>query len=250
MAAPEAYNVARTLRAMEVLAQRPCSAPELARELAINVKTARRILRRFETEGYATPRPDDPRRRYGLTLRVVALAGLVLAGADWLQETRPLLDALRSEVGGSCHLAVPSYLSALCVVHSGEEGQTCRPHLRELVPCHCTAAGKALLAWRESWRDAVLARALPSLTERTITGPEYLRRELARTRSRGYSIEDREFHPSARGIAAPVFSEGGEAIAAVAVVMPVADLGPELYAVVAQAVMQTARHLSAKTPAG
>ena len=36
----------------------------------------------------------------------------------------------------------------------------CRPHLRELVPCHCTAAGKALLAWRESWREAVLAQPL------------------------------------------------------------------------------------------
>ena len=98
------------------------------------------------------------------------------------------------------------------------------PHLRELVPCHCTAAGKALLAWRESWRDAVLAQPLESFTERTTTGPESLRRELARTVARGYAVEDREYEPDTRGLAAPVFSGTGEAVAAIAVVAPIGEL--------------------------
>jgi hypothetical protein len=80
---------------------------------------------------------------------------------------------------------VPSHLSALCLVHEpvGAGGRY-RPQLRELVPCHCTAAGKALLAWRRPWREAVLAQQLERFTERTVTSPEWLRRELERTVAR------------------------------------------------------------------
>ena len=97
------------------------------------------------------------------------------------------------------------------------------------MPCHCTAAGKALLAWREGWREAVLEQPLESFTDRTNTGPESLRRELARTVARGYSIEDREYEGDTRGLAAPVFDETGEAMAALAVVAPVEQLQADRY---------------------
>jgi len=153
----------------------------------------------------------------------------------------------------SCHLCVPSHLFALCLVHDEGEGcGPCRPHLRELVPCHCTAAGKALLAWREGWREAVLEQPLASFTERTSIGPESLRRELARTVARGYSIEDREYEAGTRGLAAPVFAETGEAVAALAVVAPVERLQADRYSEVGAAVVAGASSLSAElgyTPA-
>jgi DNA-binding IclR family transcriptional regulator len=114
------------------------------------------------------------------------------------------------------------------------------------VPCHCTAAGKALLAWREEWREAVLTQSLASYTERTNVGPESLRRELARTVARGYSVEDREYEPSTRGLAAPVFSDSGEAVAALAVVAPVERLQADHYGEVGAAVMNAAAALSAE----
>jgi predicted ArsR family transcriptional regulator len=40
---------------MEVLAVRPHSAPELAASLGVHVRTARRILKRLESEGYLSP---------------------------------------------------------------------------------------------------------------------------------------------------------------------------------------------------
>jgi IclR family transcriptional regulator, acetate operon repressor len=130
----------------------------------------------------------------------------------------PHVTAMREELGEDCHLCVPSHLFALCLVHApAGRSDTPRPQLRELVPCHCTAAGKALLAWREPWREAVLEQRLESFTERTLTGAEFLRRELARTVLRGYSVEDREYEPDTRGLAAPVFSGQGEAVAALAV---------------------------------
>ena len=244
MSAPEAWHVTRTLRAMELLAVAPRSAPELADGLGVHVRTARRVLKRLESEGYVAL-SDDRRRRYRPTMRIVALAGQVVERAELTQTAVPHVAALREELGRGCHFCVPSYLSALCLVHdAGDVGSGCRPHLRELVPCHCTAAGKALLAWRDSWREAVLAESLESFTDRTTTGPESLRRELGRTVARGYAVEDREYEPDTRGLAAPVFADAGEAVAALAVVARTADLPADRYGEVGDAVMRAAAALS------
>jgi IclR family transcriptional regulator, KDG regulon repressor len=246
MSAPEAWHVTRTLRAMELLVVRPRSAPELADALGVHVRTARRVLKRLESEEYVVL-TDDRRRRYRPTMRVVALAGQVVERAELPATARPHVTALREKVGGTCHLCVPSHMFALCLVHDqGDRGCACRPHLRELVPCHCTAAGKALLAWRASWRDAVLEQPLASFTERTTVGPESLKRELARTVARGYSVEDREYEMATRGLAAPVFAETGEAVAALAVVAPVEELQADRYTEIGAAVISAAAGLSAE----
>jgi DNA-binding IclR family transcriptional regulator len=190
---------------------------------------------------------DDRRRRYRPTMRVVALAGQVVQRAELPVTAMPHVTALRARLAMSTHLCIPSHLFALCIVHDdGEDGGPCRPHLRELVPCHCTAAGKTLLAWRDSWREAVLEQPLASFTERTNVGPESLRREFARTVARGYSIEDREYEPATRGLAAPVFDDTGEAMAALAVVAPAEQLGADRYSEVGAAVMAAASSLSAE----
>ena len=81
MSAPEAWHVTRTLRVMELLAVRPRSAPELADALGVHARTARRLLKRLESEGYVTA-TEDRRRRYRPTMRVVALAGLAMERAE------------------------------------------------------------------------------------------------------------------------------------------------------------------------
>jgi DNA-binding IclR family transcriptional regulator len=246
MSAPEAWHVTRTLRAMELLAIAPRSAPELADGLGVHVRTARRVLKRLESEGYVEL-TEDRRRRYRPTMRIVALAGQVVERAELTQTALPHVTALRERLGEGCHLCVPSYVYALCLIHdAGDTGSGARPHLRELVPCHCTAAGKALLAWRESWREAVLERPLPSFTDRTTTGPESLRRELGRTVARGYAIEDREYEPDTRGLGAPVFAAGGEAVAALAVVAPTERLPADRYAEIGEVVTGAAAALSSE----
>ena len=99
---------------------------------------------------------------------------------------------------------------------------------------------------RESWREAVLAEPLESFTDRTTTGPESLRRELGRTVARGYAVEDREYEPDTRGLAAPVFGETGEAVAALAVVAPMADMPADRYSEFGDSLMGAAAGLSSE----
>jgi DNA-binding IclR family transcriptional regulator len=219
MSSIESWHVIRTLRAMELLAVRPRSAPKLADELGVHTRTARRLLKRLADQGYVVR--DDEEKTYAPTMKIVALAGQVVERAVLTQIGLPFVKALREEVGETAHLTVSSYLSALCIVHGEGDRNGTRPHMRELVPAHATAAGKALMAHRPVWGDAVLDQPLERHTDRTLVVPEELLRDLLATRERGYAFEDREYQEDVRAVAAPVFSRTGEAIAALGFCAPV-----------------------------
>jgi DNA-binding IclR family transcriptional regulator len=219
MSSIESWHVIRTLRAMELLAVRPRSAPKLADELGVHTRTARRLLKRLADQGYVVR--DDEEKTYAPTMKIVALAGQVLERAALTQIGLPFVTALREEVGETAHLTVSSYLSALCIAHGDEDEAATRPHPRELVPAHATAAGKALMAHRPVWGDAILDQPLERHTERTLVESEKLLEDLLATRERGYAVEDREYREDVRAVAAPVFSRTGEAVAALGFCAPV-----------------------------
>ena len=219
----EAFAVGRALQAIELLSFQPASAPQLAGALRIHPRTARRLLNRLVADGWLT-RSLGRERTYAPTMRIVALAAQLAEGAALPRLATPVVERLHAETGAAAHLAVPCYRSVLCLVHRGG-GRDLPPGLRELMPCHATAAGKALLADRHAWRASVLAQPLAARTPATLTDPGRLEADLAAARARGYAIEDAEHVRGVRGVAAPVRAPGGEAVAAVAVTGPAVRLG-------------------------
>jgi DNA-binding IclR family transcriptional regulator len=240
---PEALFVTRTMRTLELLALQPLSAPQVASALEVHPRTARRLLARLREEGYLT-RGGDAQRLYRPTMRLVAVAGQVVERSPLARAAVPFVRGLHDETGAGVHLMVPSYRSAACVVH-GAAGCSGRPQLRELVPSHCTAPGKVLLAFRDEWRESVLSAPLERCTPRTITDPVRLHAEAAKVRAQGYAIEDGEFRPGLRAVAAPVFGHDGQAAAALAATVP-EDGTPEA---VAERVTALARELTATVEA-
>jgi DNA-binding IclR family transcriptional regulator len=109
------------------------------------------------------------------------------------------------------------------VVLDAPPGGAARSSAHELVPPHCTASGKALLAWRHSWRDSVLSAPLRAFTRRTVTDPAALRAEAEAIRHQGYATEEDEFRPRRRAAAAPVFLPDGDPMASLSVTTTNAD---------------------------
>ena len=88
-----------------------------------------------------------------------------------------------------------------------------RPGMRD--PIHCSASGKALLAY---YPDEVLSSLLNGYdfkrhTERTIVTLEDYRAELEAVRQKGYGWNDREEYDHFLGISAPIFNYMAEPIA-------------------------------------
>lgn len=80
---------------------------------------------------------------------------------------------------------------------------------------HCTAVGKAVLAWLPEQTMAGLT--LEPRTKHTITDAERLRADLAHIRRRGYAVDDRENEPEVRCVAAPIFNHDDAVTAAISV---------------------------------
>jgi DNA-binding IclR family transcriptional regulator len=242
MAAPEAWHVTRTLRTLEMLALRPRSAVDVANALGVHPRTARRLLNRLLVEGYAT-RTGPHRRQYGMTLKLVAVAGHALEQADLVREAVPFVQRLRDEAAAPAHLSVASYRSALALLDEESEDCEVRAQLGEKVPCHCSAAGKVLLAYRIRWRESVLSRPLEAHTQRTLVEAQDILLALEEVGQRGYAIEDGEHIEGVGSIAAPVFDHNGEAVAALGVVVASERIATEAARLAAMVVL-SARGLS------
>src|SRR5205823_3915975 len=86
---------------------------------------------------------------------------------------------------------------------------------------HATAAGKVMLAFT----GRVPAGPLVAYTERTITDPGALERELERVRRSGWAEAYEEREPELNAIAAPVWGSAGELAAIVALQGPIPRFG-------------------------
>jgi IclR family acetate operon transcriptional repressor len=232
----QAWHVARTMRVLELLAYESLSAPQLAEALGAHPRTARRVLEQLVEEEYLV-RGGDHRRRYWPTMRMVALAGQVLNNSTLVRRARPYVALAHERTGAVAELVMPSYESVLCVLRCDSEGEVAGPSVQQLVPAHCCAGGKVLLAWRDRWRDSVLAAPLEPRTDRTITDPLALRGELETVRIDGYATDVGEVAADGRSVAAPIV-EKGETVAALQVT------GVEVDDYVARLVVRAARELS------
>ena len=88
-------------------------------------------------------------------------------------------------------------------------------------PVHCTASGKAILAFGPSAvRERMLARPLEQVTQRTITDRAELEAELDAVRESGIARTHEELELGLDALAAPVFGADGEVVAALDVSGP------------------------------
>jgi DNA-binding IclR family transcriptional regulator len=81
-------------------------------------------------------------------------------------------------------------------------------------PAHCTGTGKVLLAYTPR---ATISQPLDAYTERTITDPVALARELEQIRRDGIAHNDREYIDGIGSIAVPVLGARKRAVGALAV---------------------------------
>jgi IclR family KDG regulon transcriptional repressor len=160
--------------------------------------------------------------KYRLGLAVFELGSLVRRRIDITLEAKPWLMSLREQTGETVHLSIFDRGGVVCVNFLESKRMhriVSRIGVRK--PAHCTAEGKALIAFQPSSTvERIINSGLKWQTPRTITDPEALRKELATVRAQGYATDDEEYELGMRGIAAPIRDETGESIAAVGVSAP------------------------------
>lgn len=196
----------------------------LANRLGLAKSTVHRLATTLIDAGILEQNPETGKYRLGLL--VFELGSLVRRKIDVYNEAKPWLFALRDQTGETVHLAVLGR-QGLVYINFIESQKAIRMStgLGQRKPLHCTAEGKALLAFQPAETiERVIAAGLERLTPKTITDPAILRDELAVVRARGYATDDEESEPGMRCIAAPVRDDSGNVTAAVGIAGPVQRL--------------------------
>ena len=231
----EIQSLARGLKILNLLGQNQdgASITELAEILGVDKGSASRLVATLARYGYAEK--DEVSRRYHLGSQVVSLSRSVLTRLPLREVAKPYLRQLMERTGECAHLAVAAQGKVL-YIDQVESPATLRVNAQvgQMNPLHCTALGKVLLASGQ----VEIPPELESFTTRTITDRETLLRHLEQVRRQGYALDDEEFDPGVRCIAAPVSDYRSRVVGSIGISGPATRMTlerlPELAAVVSE----------------
>ncbi len=241
-------RMAKLLKAFGAV-QTSLSLAELSRVAELSESTVYRLLTTLQEEGLVE-RGHDRQGRYRLGLELFRLGNAALNGRGLGREIMPHVEALAELSGETVNVGVLYEFNVL-YVQKIESQQPLRASLTvgsAIVPAHCSANGKVLLAYLAADRLERLLEAFP-LTRRgmnAITDREALQRELARIREQGYAVDDREFADDIRAVAAPIRDHQAVVSAAIAVAGPATRLSLERLQSLAPPVVRAAGRISAQ----
>ena len=220
---------------------------EVAQQVGLSPSTAHRLLTTLEQERYV--RFDAERRLWSVGVQAFVAGSAFLKTRSLVPTARPHMRALMEESEETVNLAVEDQAEAVYLSQV-----ECRQMMRAFarpggrVPLHCSSVGKALLS---AMPDADVARVLhrhglARVTVKTLITTPALRDDLARARTRGYAIDDEEHAVGLRCIAAVVFNEAADPVAAVSLSGPMARIPDERIPLLGDLVRRTADAVTAQ----
>lgn len=193
-----------TLLDMVAEAQEPPRFAELLRASGLPKPTFARILRTLIA--YGLVRQDEAHGTYVLGQRFLEMSHRVWESFDLVSAATPELERLAADLGETAALCRLDGIMSQYLAERSGAGLSVRVEVSRRVPLHCTASGKALLAFQ----DPAVARSLTErltldrYTPHTITAVDTLQADLTLTRARGYSVSYEEHLSGVNSVAAPV----------------------------------------------
>lgn len=239
-------NLRNACRILKLLGAHPdgLKTADLARDLGIPVTTTLRIMTTLHLDGFV--RKADGRYELGPVL--IQLGTAALAGTEIRDLALPVLQRLTETSAETAHLAIPCDDRSLIVaVQDSPHPLRAASRPGYLAELHCSSTGKIFLAYLHAQRlaEVLPAASLIARTPHTLTSFAKLKREVELTRTRGFSLDDEEYHPGVRCVAAPVFGSDGRVVAAIGITASMVRFTPERIPEMAGKVKTAAAELSA-----
>ena len=243
------YKVQALDRAFAVLdllgeSETPLGLAQVAAALQLHKSTAHRFLMVLERHRMVERTTTG---KFRLGLRLFDLGNRAIEQYDLRDRAQPHLRRLVAETEETAHLCI---LEGARVIYIDkiEPSRSVRMITRVGAsnPVHCTAVGKAILAFQSEERIADILRRtrFERFTHRTISTPEALRVEIEKSRRRGYAIDDEELEEGLRCIAVPLLDAQRQPVAAVSVSGPSFRVTAQKLPAIANHLLQCVRGIS------
>lgn len=194
---------------------------EAGEHLGVAPSTAHRLLSMLQYRGFAVQDEDSRTYRPGPALIEIGLKAV--RDMSLLRQARPVIERLSELLGETVHLLVRE-TADVRFVDGVESARALRVTSRTglLLPAHCTAGGKALLAGLDpaALRELYPSPTLPGLTARSVSRRTDLERELVTVRERGFATNVGESEDDVTAVGVAVRDHRGRQRAAIAVALP------------------------------
>ena len=237
----------RALAILEALAESSVElgTAELATALSLHRSTIHRLLTVLEQHHLV--RKNPARGKYALGLKLFEWGSRAVEDANLRDYSEPFLRRLVDETGETAHICILSGTEALSVANVEGAFRLRSPSaVGRRAPVHCTAVGKALIAF---WPEHALAKFISQLklvrrTRHTLVTSAVLKTDLARVRAQGYAVDDEEFEEGLRCISAPLRNYTGRVVASIGIAGPVFRLKNDRVPLLARSIVAVAGDLS------
>ncbi|MGD8420396.1 MAG: IclR family transcriptional regulator C-terminal domain-containing protein [Gammaproteobacteria bacterium] len=250
-------SLTRALTLLQRLSEAPAGMQltDLSYQLGMPVATVHRLLATFEELDFVEQ--DSEQGLWYVGLNAFTVGNAYLNRRDFVAIARPHMNSLADECGETVNLGVIDDGEAVFIGQvESREVMRMIVRLGSRSPIHASGVGKALLAAMPENRVAQILerRGLRRYTERTLDNPAALYAELEQTRRRGYALDDEEHAVGLRCVAAAIFDENAQALAAISLSGPTARVVDDRLGELGQAIRRTAEEITAslggRKPAG
>jgi DNA-binding IclR family transcriptional regulator len=191
---------------------------EISAEIGIPPSTCYRILAVLRKFDYVHQNKKDA--HYFLGFAHLRLAEAVVEGMDLSAICLPCLEDLHAQTEETTFFALFNGQHCITMETCGQVDTRIAVGRGEIMPLHCSAAGKATLAFLpEKERERILKNLqLEVYTPHTIKTARALQGELEGIRRKGIAFNRQEFHNGINAVAAPILNNESRPAGAIALV--------------------------------
>jgi IclR family acetate operon transcriptional repressor len=240
-------SVDRALSIIETLAEddEGYRLSDLAIRTGLSTSTVHRLLATLESRRFV--QFDRTQSKWHVGARCFTVGATFARRRNFTAQAVPYLRKLRDLTRETANLAVVD--DEFIVVLTRMESREIMRSLTKVggrVAMVASGVGKAVLATYSDEDVGAIIRhhGMPRLTEKSIVRPSDLFRELERVRRQGYAVDDEEACMGLRCIAAVVYSDCSEPLAAISVSGMTSRLTDDRLAALGQTVREVAAELT------
>lgn len=219
---------------------------EITRMTSLNQSTVSRLLATLALKKCVEQ--TGPAGQYCLGVKFYQWGSVLRQKANLADFARPVMERLRDVCGEEVSLYALIEGTRICLESvKSRHGLAKVTAVGKILPLHCGAAGKVLLAYLpDKERKKILYwKPLEKFTPSTITDPVLLEADLERIRQNGYAVSVGEREEGAYSVVTPVMDEKGEIVASLSISGPIFRLSEEQKAANIEAVLKAAREITA-----
>jgi len=217
-------SIEKALNLLELLSNnKEMGITEISKELHVGISTVHRILTTLKCRGYVIQ--NNQTSKYTLGINLFILGGKVQNAVNLVESVTPFLQKLSQKTNESINFSILEDREVVCLSKI-ESPEVLRTDIKigARLPAHCTAVGKAILAFLSERKFTMLYGndniKLPTSTPNSISSVMELKKCLEKIKKDGYATDKEEFQIGINCLGVAILNNEGISIAGISVTGP------------------------------